>query len=128
MGAIREEQGFVYVGGKRLRRGFTTGSCAAAASKAAVQMLLSGSRVEYVDLVTPKGIPIHVPVEDISVSPDSVSCAVRKDGGDDADDTNGALVYAKVSRKASEGIDVDGASASEGSPAEVSTSPWGTPP
>ena len=108
MGAIREEQGFVYVGGKRLRRGFTTGSCAAAASKAAVQMLLSGSRVEYVDLVTPKGIPIHVPVEDISVSPDSVSCAVRKDGGDDADDTNGALVYAKVSRKASEGIDVDG--------------------
>ena len=108
MGAIREEQGFVYVGGKRLRRGFTTGSCAAAASKAAVQMLLSGSRVEYVDLVTPKGIPIHVPVEDISVSPDSVSCAVRKDGGDDADDTNGALVYAKVSRKASEGIEVDG--------------------
>lgn len=108
MGAIREEQGFVYVGGKRLRRGFTTGSCAAAASKAAVQMLLSGSRVEYVDLVTPKGIPIHVPVEDISVSPDSVSCAVRKDGGDDADDTNGALVYAKVSRKVSEGIDVDG--------------------
>lgn len=108
MGAIREEQGFVYVGGKRLRRGFTTGSCAAAASKAAVQMLLSGSRVEYVDLVTPKGIPIHVPVEDILVSPDSVSCAVRKDGGDDADDTNGALVYAKVSRKASEGIDVDG--------------------
>ena len=72
MGAIREEQGFVYVGGKRLRRGFTTGSCAAAASKAAVQMLLSGSRVEYVDLVTPKGIPIHVPVEDISVSPDYV--------------------------------------------------------
>lgn len=108
MGAIREEQGFVYVGGKRLRRGFTTGSCAAAASKAAVQMLLSGSRVEYVDLVTPKGIPIHVPVEDISVSPDSVSCAVRKDGGDDADDTNGALVYAKVSWKASEGIEVDG--------------------
>lgn len=108
MGAIREEQGFVYVGGKRLRRGFTTGSCAAAASKAAVQMLLSGSSVEYVDLVTPKGIPIHVPVEDISVSPDSVSCAVRKDGGDDADDTNGALVYAKVSRKASEGIEVDG--------------------
>ena len=108
MGAIREEQGFVYVGGKRLRRGFTTGSCAAAASKAAVQMLLSGSRVEYVDLVTPKGIPIHVPVEDISVSPDSVSCAVRKDGGDDADDTNGALVYAKVSRKVSEGIEVDG--------------------
>ena len=108
MGAIREEQGFVYVGGKRLRRGFTTGSCAAAASKAAVQMLLSGSRVEYVDLVTPKGIPIHVPVEDISVSPGSVSCAGRKDGGDDADDTNGALVYAKVSRKASEGIEVDG--------------------
>ena len=108
MGAIMEEQGFVYVGGKRLRKGFTTGSCAAAASKAAVQMLLSGSRVEYVDLVTPKGIPIHVPVEDISVSPDSVSCAVRKDGGDDADDTNGALVYAKVSRKVSEGIEVDG--------------------
>lgn len=107
MGAIREEQGFVYVGGKRLRRGFTTGSCAAAASKAAVQMLLSGSRVEYVDLVTPKGIPIHVPVEDISVSPDSVSCASVRTGA-----TTRTTPTAHWSMRrypgSSEGIDVDG--------------------
>lgn len=107
-GAIEEEQAFVYVGGKRLRRGFTTGSCAAAASKAAVQMLLSGSPVDFADIITPRGIPLHVPVEDASIFPDRVSCAVRKDGGDDADDTNGALIYATASRKGTAGVEVEG--------------------
>ncbi len=108
MGAMDEEHSFVYVGGKKLRRGFTTGSCAAAAAKAAALTLLSGEPVPAVELITPKGIPLVLPVEDMSVSPGSVSCAVRKDGGDDADDTNGALIYAKVSEKAEKGIDIDG--------------------
>ena len=108
MGAMDEEHSFVYVGGKKLRRGFTTGSCAAAAAKAAALTLLSGEPVSAVELTTPKGIPLVLPVEDMSVSPDSVSCAIRKDGGDDADDTNGALIYAKVSEKAERGIDIDG--------------------
>ena len=81
MAAIREEEGYVFVGGRKLRRGFTTGSCAAAASKAAVQMLLSGEPVDFVDIMTPRGIPLHIAIEKIEMSGDRVSCAVRKDGG-----------------------------------------------
>lgn len=102
MGAIDEEHGYVFAGGRKLKRGFTTGSCAAAASKAAVQMLLSGKEVAAVDLMTPKGILLHIPIEKISFGGGSVSCAVRKDGGDDADDTNGAYIFSEV-RKNQEG-------------------------
>ena len=108
MAAIREEEGYVFVGGRKLRRGFTTGSCAAAASKAAVQMLLSGEPVDFVDIMTPRGIPLHITIEKIEMSGDRVSCAVRKDGGDDADDTNGAYIHAEVSRSSEEGVRIDG--------------------
>lgn len=108
LGAIDEDMRYVFVGGKKLRRGYTTGSCAAAASKAATMMLLSGNIVNEVELLTPRGILLHLPVEDISMSQNSVSCAVRKDGGDDSDDTNGALIYSKVVRSFSDGVHVDG--------------------
>ncbi|MBQ4369255.1 MAG: cobalamin biosynthesis protein CbiD [Candidatus Methanomethylophilus sp.] len=108
MAAIRKEEGYVFVGGRKLRRGFTTGSCAAAASKAAVQMLLSGEPVDFVDIMTPRGIPLHIAIEKIEMSGDRVSCAVRKDGGDDADDTNGAYIHAEVSRSSDEGVRIDG--------------------
>lgn len=108
MGAIDEDMQYVFVGGRRLRRGYTTGSCAAAASKAAVQMLFSGRPVKEVELLTPRGILLHIPIEDIDISPDHVSCAVRKDGGDDSDDTNGALVYSDARRSADAGVRIDG--------------------
>ncbi len=108
MGAIDEDMRYVFVGGRRLRRGYTTGSCAAAASKAAVQMLFSGRPVKEVELLTPRGILLHIPIEDIDISPDHVSCAVRKDGGDDSDDTNGALVYSDARRSADAGVRIDG--------------------
>ena len=95
---------YVTVDGKELRLGYTTGSCAAAASKAAAIMLLTGRRVEQIRLLTPKGIELDLQVEDITIENDetsgkaiSVSCAIRKDSGDDPDVTNGALVYSKVS-------------------------------
>ncbi|HBN57004.1 MAG TPA: cobalamin biosynthesis protein CbiD [Lachnospiraceae bacterium] len=88
---------FIYKNHKKLRYGHTTGSCAAAAAKAAAYMLLSGKETAYVDLMTPKQIPLHLHVLDTMRTQESVSCAVRKDGGDDPDVTNGILVYAKVS-------------------------------
>lgn len=93
---------------KKLRSGYTTGSCAAAAAKAATSMLLSGVIVNKVSLLTPKGVTLQLTIEDINMSKDSVRCAIRKDSGDDPDVTNGILVYAKVSRIQGNQIIVDG--------------------
>lgn len=82
--------------GKDLRFGYTTGSCAAAASKAAARMLLEGSREESVELMTPKGILLNLPVEEITAGEGFVSCAVRKDSGDDPDVTNGILIFSRA--------------------------------
>ena len=188
---------YIEKGGQRLRLGYTTGSCAAAAAKAAALMLLSGQEIRHVRLMTPKGIELVLEIEDIrqetgdgpvspfektaesgkteeqtgnspvspfggkaefgktgnsSVSPfegkvesgkteegtgnssvppsegkaesgktvkppDSrscpgkravVSCAVRKDSGDDPDITNEALIYASVALSDRPGIRIDG--------------------
>lgn len=80
----------------KLRTGYTTGSCAAAAAKAAAHMLVSGKVVGEVSLVTPAGIRLYLEVEDIVKENNYVSCAIRKDSGDDPDVTNGILVYARV--------------------------------
>ncbi len=80
----------------KLRTGYTTGSCAAAAAKAAAHMLVSGEVVGEVSLVTPAGIRLYLEVEDIVKENNYVSCAIRKDSGDDPDVTNGILVYARV--------------------------------
>ena len=80
-----------------MRKGFTTGSCAAAASKAAAWMLLSGKEKNKIEITTPAGIVYSPDVEDIIRGDTFVKCAVRKDSGDDPDITNGSLVYAKVS-------------------------------
>ncbi len=80
-----------------MRKGFTTGSCAAAASKAAAWMLLSGTDKNKIEITTPAGIVYSPDIEDITKGEAYVKCAVRKDSGDDPDITNGKLVYAKVS-------------------------------
>lgn len=80
-----------------MRYGFTTGSCAAAAAKAAAYMLLTGGQKTEITIETPKGILYTAQLLDINRKEREVSCAVRKDGGDDPDITSGALIYAKVS-------------------------------
>ena len=94
--------------GKDLRFGYTTGSCAAAASKAAARMLLEGSREESVELMTPKGILLNLPVEEITAGEGFVSCAVRKDSGDDPDITNGILIFSRVEFSKTPGITLEG--------------------
>ena len=99
---------YVTVDGKELRLGYTTGSCAAAASKAAAIMLLTGKELQQIRLLTPKGIELELEVEDITTEKDAVSCAIRKDSGDDPDVTHGALVYSRVSFTDEPGIHIDG--------------------
>lgn len=87
-----------------LRYGWTTGSCAAAAAKAAAQMLFTGEEIRQVRLMTPKGIDLWLDVESITRIPDRVRCAVRKYSGDDPDVTDGLLIFAEVEKK--EGADL----------------------
>lgn len=91
-------ESYVVRGDKRLRRGYTTGTCAASAACGAAQMLLSeGKDVPCeIHILTPKGIEVKIPVETIENRQDGVVCCVKKDSGDDPDVTNGALVFAKV--------------------------------
>ena len=96
------------VDNKKLRFGYTTGSCAAAAAKAAASMLLTGEKTNYVSLVTPKGIHLHLETRDIRQEADVVSCAIEKDAGDDPDITNGAWIYARVSRQKEKGVHITG--------------------
>lgn len=101
------ENKYVLKDGKKLRLGYTTGSCAAAAVKAALTMLLSGRKVRQVNLTTPAGIRLTLEILNIHVEPGQVSCGVRKDSGDDPDVTDGMLICAKVSFGPA-GIVIDG--------------------
>ena len=93
---------------RKLRYGYTTGSCAAAAAKAAALMLFCKKQVHFVKLMTPKGIQLNLGISAITLEKDFVICAVRKDSGDDPDVTNGILVYAKVSKNDDGIIRIDG--------------------
>lgn len=74
------ENYYVIRGQRKLRFGYTTGSCAAGAAKAAVEMLLGGCKITQIPLMTPKGILLTLELEDVKIEKNSVSCAVRKDG------------------------------------------------
>lgn len=93
-----------------MRYGFTTGSCSAAAAKAATYMLLSGNRKENIIITTPKGIDFHAEIVDITITEKYVSCGVVKDGGDDPDVTTGSVVYvtAKVVPDNNKQVYIDG--------------------
>lgn len=91
-----------------MRYGFTTGSCAAAAAKAAAYMLLTGIKKEEITIETPKGILYRARLLDICYNEREAVCAVEKDGGDDPDITTGAWIYAKVSYGKEQGIVIDG--------------------
>ena len=99
---------YIQKGTKRLRMGFTTGSCAALAAKAAALTLLTGKAAETVEINTPKGLTVKVPVLELVQTPDAVRCAVKKDAGDDPDITDGALVFAEVTKTDRPNIVLDG--------------------
>ena len=100
---------FITKNGKKLRRGYTTGSCAAAAAKAAAIMLLEKRDLSSVWLMTPGGIGLTLDVRETQRGAGFVSCGIVKDSGDDPDVTDGITVYAKVEASQRRGeIEIDG--------------------
>ena len=95
-----EMEQYILKDNQRLRCGYTTGSCAAAAAQRAAAMVLgaSFSQEDKIVLDTPKGIRLELTAVDPKTGDGWASCAIRKDGGDDPDVTNGILIYAKVSK------------------------------
>ena len=120
---------------KELAKGFTTGTCAQAATKAAMQMLFTGEKVEHVQVELPQGEKLQLDIMDIQRGyksgqerdgkyadgkeasnlaytdrelPVMVSCAVKKNSGDDPDITNGVLVYSEVRISDTGKIRIDG--------------------
>ncbi|RGZ00585.1 cobalt-precorrin-5B (C(1))-methyltransferase [Clostridium sp. AM58-1XD] len=83
---------------KKPRSGFTTGTCAAAAAKAAAFLLCSGKRMDQVHIMTPGGRETVLKIQNTEKKRDFVRCAVIKDSGDDPDVTNRTLICAAVQR------------------------------
>ncbi len=109
---------------KELREGFTTGSCAAAAAKAAAYMLLSGEEIKEVDITVPRGDLFRADLYDMTVTDLKASCAVKKDGGDDPDVTSGIMIYASAAYAGrEEAAEPDGVRISGGEGIGVVTKP-----
>lgn len=91
-----------------LRTGYTTGSCATAAAKAATIGLFKGNIPDEVEIDTPAGITLRLKIIDKQVTDNYADCAVQKDAGDDPDVTNGCKVHARVERTFNDTIEIDG--------------------
>ncbi len=89
-----------------LREGVTTGSCAAAAAKAAARMLLLGHQVEFIEIPCPsgehaphaQGTRLTIPIDFVVSENEGVRASVIKDAGDDPDVTHGHAIQALVTR------------------------------
>ncbi|MGD9568416.1 MAG: cobalt-precorrin-5B (C(1))-methyltransferase CbiD [Sedimentibacter sp.] len=99
---------FVLKNGKKLRCGFTTGTCATAAAAAGALMIFTGKTVESVSVRLPRGEILILDIKEPSFNIHGVRCCVQKDSGDDPDSTNGILIYADVSLDDSGEIHIDG--------------------
>ena len=83
-----------------LRRGWTTGCCATAATKAAFSALLSGKFADSVTITLPKGEKPTFPLLEPALEADFAEVGIIKDAGDDPDVTHGAHIRARVRRLA----------------------------
>ncbi len=101
---------YVIKDNQKLRCGYTTGSCAAAAAQRAAALALGAefASADRIVLYTPKGSRLELTPEDPQSGDGWASCAIRKDGGDDPDVTNGILIYARVSKLPESGILLEG--------------------
>lgn len=81
---------------KTLREGFTTGTCAAAAAKAATMLLCGKPAPESIDVGLPDATRVIMPVAYARKDGRTSEAAVRKDAGDDPDATNGAMIVVRA--------------------------------
>ncbi|MEE8168689.1 MAG: cobalt-precorrin-5B (C(1))-methyltransferase CbiD [Candidatus Hydrothermarchaeales archaeon] len=98
---------YIQRNGKTLKRGYTTGTCAAASAKAAASMLFTGERVHEVEVELPAGGTAVLKINKVRLSNAKAECCVVKDAGDDPDVTNKAEIWASVKMKKS-GIELKG--------------------
>lgn len=87
---------YSYVNGKKLKKGYTTGTCATAATVAALHMIYNQEVVDKVSVHTASGVEVTVDLHNQSFEEYTATAAVQKDGGDDADATHGMLIYSTV--------------------------------
>ena len=92
---------FVYRTKRRMRCGFTTGTCAALAAKAAVKALTGSMFPEQEEITTPDRSVVRARIEEARTGQDKdgrmwAECAVRKDAGDDPDVTDGLLIFVRA--------------------------------
>ena len=83
-----------------LRSGFTTGTCATAAAKAALVALLNRTEQTVSCITLPSGEKIMLPVAATEWADNAALCTVIKDSGDDPDVTNGCSVIARIELQA----------------------------
>ncbi|QMU54204.1 MAG: cobalt-precorrin-5B (C(1))-methyltransferase [Nitrosopumilus sp.] len=82
---------------RKLRTGYTTGSSATAASKAALLSIIDQKKVERVDILLPKRSYVQIPIYSCKFESDKACCSVIKNGGDDPDVTHGAEIIVELS-------------------------------
>ncbi|AHJ12816.1 MULTISPECIES: cobalt-precorrin-5B (C(1))-methyltransferase CbiD [Sulfurospirillum] len=101
-------QKYVIHEGKKLRYGFTTGSSAAAATKAACMLLMNAPLKKTVAITLPTNEILHIPIYTAKKEKELAIVTVIKDGGDDADVTSGLEIGARVSFSEERGIHIKG--------------------
>ena len=100
---------YIRSGQKRLRCGYTTGTCAALAAAGAAQLLLTGRAPDHLTLRTPKGLRVTVEPEFCRLCGEhAAACGVAKDAGDDIDVTDGLVIVATVMPSPTPGVAIDG--------------------
>lgn len=92
----------------KLRKGYTTGTCAQAATKASALMLVTREKVKGVEVETPSGVKLYLPVIDPVIGDRFAKCGVIKDAGDDPDITHGAKIYVEVRFSEKQGVTIKG--------------------
>lgn len=105
---ISPEEAYIYVGQQKLRRGYTTGSCAAAAAQAAARVLFGEEEPKTVKLTVPKGLPLCIPVHSVQKYEGQAHASVCKDSGDDPDVTDHIEVVVSIQPNPTPGITIQG--------------------